>query len=299
MSLACRRRSTSWASISTSSGSRSERAGTGPRATTPISLQEAMRLMEELHASTAGAGAPGRRADGRADRDDRRRGARGCSGEQAARDLERSSELAEKLEEAGYLEQRGRELDAHRAGHPQDRDRRARRHLRPAQARPLGPPRDRRRAAPAAIRPTRPSRTSSATRSCSTCARRWERASSGKGRGCRCASTPDDFEVFRTELSTQCATVLMLDMSRSMIYRRLLARARRSRWRSTRSSAASSRATRSTSSASRSTRASSIPPTCPSRRPHRLALRHEHAARAPCSRASCSAATGAATGRSS
>ena len=29
---------------------------------------------------------------------------------------------------------------------------------------------------------------------------------------------PDDFEVFRTELQTQAATVVMLDMSRSMIY---------------------------------------------------------------------------------
>jgi uncharacterized protein with von Willebrand factor type A (vWA) domain len=29
----------------------------------------------------------------------------------------------------------------------------------------------------------------------------------------------DDFEVYRTELSTRCATVLLLDMSRSMIYR--------------------------------------------------------------------------------
>jgi uncharacterized protein with von Willebrand factor type A (vWA) domain len=29
---------------------------------------------------------------------------------------------------------------------------------------------------------------------------------------------PDDFEVFRTELSTQAATVVMLDLSRSMIY---------------------------------------------------------------------------------
>ena len=30
--------------------------------------------------------------------------------------------------------------------------------------------------------------------------------------------TPDDFEVFRTELRTQAATVVMLDMSRSMIF---------------------------------------------------------------------------------
>lgn len=30
---------------------------------------------------------------------------------------------------------------------------------------------------------------------------------------------PDDFEVFRTEEATRCATVLLLDMSRSMIYR--------------------------------------------------------------------------------
>ena len=37
------------------------------------------------------------------------------------------------------------------------------------------------------------------------------------GAGTPLRLTPDDFEVFRTELSTQASTVVMLDMSRSMI----------------------------------------------------------------------------------
>ena len=37
------------------------------------------------------------------------------------------------------------------------------------------------------------------------------------GAGTPVRLSPDDFEVFRTELSTQASTVVMLDMSRSMI----------------------------------------------------------------------------------
>jgi uncharacterized protein with von Willebrand factor type A (vWA) domain len=39
-----------------------------------------------------------------------------------------------------------------------------------------------------------------------------------RGAGTPVRLTPDDFEVFRTELLTQAATVVMLDLSRSMIY---------------------------------------------------------------------------------
>jgi uncharacterized protein with von Willebrand factor type A (vWA) domain len=39
-----------------------------------------------------------------------------------------------------------------------------------------------------------------------------------RGPGTPVALSPDDFQVFRTELQTQAATVVMLDMSRSMIY---------------------------------------------------------------------------------
>jgi len=40
-----------------------------------------------------------------------------------------------------------------------------------------------------------------------------------QGAGSPVKLTPDDFEVYRTELMTQCATVLLLDMSRSMFLR--------------------------------------------------------------------------------
>jgi uncharacterized protein with von Willebrand factor type A (vWA) domain len=39
-----------------------------------------------------------------------------------------------------------------------------------------------------------------------------------RGAGTPVRLVPDDFEVFRTELLTQSATVVMLDLSRSMIY---------------------------------------------------------------------------------
>ena len=39
-----------------------------------------------------------------------------------------------------------------------------------------------------------------------------------QGPGTPVRLAPDDFEVYRTELRTQAATVVMLDMSRSMIY---------------------------------------------------------------------------------
>jgi uncharacterized protein with von Willebrand factor type A (vWA) domain len=40
-----------------------------------------------------------------------------------------------------------------------------------------------------------------------------------QGQGSHVKLTPDDFEVYRTELLTQCSTVLLLDMSRSMFLR--------------------------------------------------------------------------------
>jgi uncharacterized protein with von Willebrand factor type A (vWA) domain len=40
-----------------------------------------------------------------------------------------------------------------------------------------------------------------------------------QGQGSTVKLTPDDFEVYRTELLTQCSTVLLLDMSRSMFLR--------------------------------------------------------------------------------
>ena len=74
----------------------------------------------------------------------------------------------------------------------------------------------------------RPSRTSSATRSISTCAGRcstpWAARRTHRPREPRPAtggsiSPPTDFEVHRTEQLTQTSTVLLVDMSRSMLLR--------------------------------------------------------------------------------
>ena len=73
----------------------------------------------------------------------------------------------------------------------------------------------------------RPSRTSSATRSTSTCAgtlfnalaaRRTRRRARGRGDR-RIRLAPSDFEVYRTEELTRSSTVLLVDMSRSMLLR--------------------------------------------------------------------------------
>ena len=52
-----------------------------------------------------------------------------------------------------------------------------------------------------------------------------------QGPGTPVRLAPDDFEVYRTELPTQASTVVMLDMSRSMIYAAASWPPRRSRWR--------------------------------------------------------------------
>src|SRR5213594_623112 len=132
-------------------------------------------------------------------------------GEESARDLERLKELAKKLEEAGYLERKGDrlELTARAIRKLRDifahlkRDRFGRHVVERRGA--GGDPTDE--------------------------AKRYEfgdpflldlketlmNAVERNGAGTPLRLSPDDFEVFRTELSTQASTVVMLDMSRSMI----------------------------------------------------------------------------------
>src|SRR5215467_6907614 len=137
-------------------------------------------------------------------------------GPEAARDLERLKDIAKKLEEAGYLERQG------------DRLRLTARAIRKIGDKALHDifarlKRDRFGRHAVEHRGAGGDRTD--------VAKRYEfgdpflldlretlmNAVERNGRGTPVRLSPDDFEVFRTELQTQAATVVMLDMSRSML----------------------------------------------------------------------------------
>jgi len=137
-------------------------------------------------------------------------------GEDAARDLDKLREIAKKLEEAGYLERRGDRLELTARAIRKIADKALRdifTHLR----------RDR------FGRHVVSHRGAGGDRSDDT--KRYEfgdpflldlketlmNAVERAGAGTPVRLSPGDFEVFRTELSTRAATVVMLDMSRSMI----------------------------------------------------------------------------------
>ena len=149
-------------------------------------------------------------------------------GDDAARDLEALDDLARRLEEAGYLTRDGERLEltprgsrrigqkvlddlfarppARRVRRPPDRPRRAGRGARGDDEavrvrRPV---------------PPRPPRRRWATR----CGREENAPAAGRRRGDRRVRlAPADFEVFRTEQLTRTSTVLLVDMSRSMLLR--------------------------------------------------------------------------------
>src|SRR5436190_19882385 len=137
-------------------------------------------------------------------------------GEDAARDLDKLREIAKKLEEAGYLERRGDRLELTARAIRKIADKALRdifTHLR----------RDR------FGRHVVSHRGAGGDRSDDT--KRYEfgdpflldlketlmNAVERAGAGTPVRLSPGDFEVFRTELSTRAATVVMLDMSRSML----------------------------------------------------------------------------------
>jgi uncharacterized protein with von Willebrand factor type A (vWA) domain len=154
-----------------------------------LGMDEAMRLMDEL---------------GQMDQLERElRGVEGAGdlerldaervgqllGEESRRDLERLRELTRKLEEAGYLERRGERLSL------------TARAIRKIGDKALGDifallKRDR------LLLDLRETLMNAVERS---------------GPGTPVALAPGDFEVYRTELSTRASTVVMLDMSRSML----------------------------------------------------------------------------------
>jgi len=182
-----------------------------------LSMREAMRVMEELQEMDQ-LERQLRRAKDPDDLDkiDRAEVER-LLGQEAARDLERLRELAKKLEEAGYLENKGGKLQLTARAIRKIGDKALRDvfdHLK----------RDRFGRHAVSRRGAGGDRTDDAKRYefgdpflldlRSTLMHAVERG--GPGTPVRLA--PDDFEVWRTELSTQAATVVLLDLSRSMLY---------------------------------------------------------------------------------
>ncbi|HKC96508.1 MAG TPA: VWA domain-containing protein [Methylomirabilota bacterium] len=137
-------------------------------------------------------------------------------GEESAQDLERLKELAKKLEEAGYLERKGDRLEL---------TARAIRKLGDKALKDIFATLKRDRFGRHAIERR------GAGGDPTDEAKRYEfgdpflldlkktlmNAVERNGAGTPVRLSPDDFEVLRTELSTQASTVVMLDMSRSMI----------------------------------------------------------------------------------
>lgn len=182
-----------------------------------LTMREAMRLMDELQRLDQ----LERQLQRVRDPDDLEkidsRQVERLLGEEAARDLERLRELTKRLEAAGYLERRGDQLELtaraiRKIGDKALRDIFA--HLK----------RDRFGRHAVERRGAGGDRTDQA--------KPYEfgdpfllglretlmNAVERRGPGTPVRLHPDDFEVFRTELLTQAATVLMLDMSRSMIF---------------------------------------------------------------------------------
>jgi uncharacterized protein with von Willebrand factor type A (vWA) domain len=181
-----------------------------------LTLSEAMRLMDELQQMTELEGQL-RRAQSPSDLEkiDPAQVER-LLGQESARDLERLRELAKKLEEAGYLEEKGGELALTARAIRKIADKALRdvfAHLK----------RDRFGRHRVEHRGAGGDRTDDTKRYefgdpflldlKETLMNAVERG----GPGTPVRLSPDDFEVSRTELSTQSATVVMLDMSRSMI----------------------------------------------------------------------------------
>jgi len=181
-----------------------------------LTLREAMRLMEELQQMDQ-LERQMRHAQSPEDLDtiDRAQVEK-LLGEEAARDLEKLREIAKKLEEAGYLERKGDRLELTARAVRRIADKALRdivAHLK----------RDRCRRHVVSHRGAGGDRADDTKHYefgdpflldlKQTLMNAVERG--GPGTPVRLA--PDDFEVFRTELSTRAATVVMLDMSRSMI----------------------------------------------------------------------------------
>ena len=165
--------------------------------------------IDQLENLLRGATSPGALAEVDIDR------ARDLLGDDAARSLDRLSELAKMLEEAGLIEQQGGPVRAHAGGHPQDRPERPRRPVPEAGPRQDGPARDRAHGrGPRAGYETKPYEFGDPFNL--HIERTVRNALQRTGGGTPVHLTPDDFEVERTEHMVRSSTVLMVDLSLSM-----------------------------------------------------------------------------------
>jgi uncharacterized protein with von Willebrand factor type A (vWA) domain len=188
------------------------------RGDAPLSLQEALRLMGQLHAlDRLDEELQAADRSGRVDRLDAS-AVRRALGDEAGEEAEALRRLAETLEAAGYLEQRGRRWRL--------TPRAVRKIAQRALAEVLGQ-----------LRRDRPGRHLVDARGAggdpADESKPYEfgdpflldlretlgNALRREGPGLPLRLAGEDFAVRRTELSTRCATALLLDMSRSMIYR--------------------------------------------------------------------------------
>jgi uncharacterized protein with von Willebrand factor type A (vWA) domain len=181
-----------------------------------LSLEEAMRLVEELQKMDAlERELKGVRKLEDLDRVDADRVAE-LAGEEARRDLERLQEIARKLEEAGYLEREGGELTLTARAIRKIADKALRDiFARLKRDRFGGHAMHRRGAGGDQTDESKPYEFGDPflLDLRETVMNAVER----RGPGTPVRLTPDDFAVVRTELRTQAATVVMLDMSRSML----------------------------------------------------------------------------------
>jgi uncharacterized protein with von Willebrand factor type A (vWA) domain len=181
-----------------------------------LTLDEALRVMDELARLAAlERDLKGVREVGDLDRIDRDR-LRDLLGEDAARDLDQLRDLVRRLEEAGYVERKGDRLELSARAIRKIADKALRDVFAHLKRDRFGRHRVSRRGAGGD--PTDESK-------------RYEfgdpflldlkqtvmNAVERRGPGTPLGLAPEDFAVHRTELSTQAATVVMLDMSRSML----------------------------------------------------------------------------------
>ena len=149
-------------------------------------------------------------------------------GDESAQDLQALQDLAKALEEAGYAEQQGERLELTPRGS---------RRLGPAGARPAlrqaaqgrvrraRPPsigrrrRAHRRIDGLGVRPPVPPRPAAHPRQTPSCGPRTRVEARAAREGGRLLLSPSDFSVFQTEELSDAATVLLVDMSRSMLLR--------------------------------------------------------------------------------
>jgi uncharacterized protein with von Willebrand factor type A (vWA) domain len=181
-----------------------------------LTLDQAMRLMEELQQMDR-LEAELRHAQGPDDlqKIDPAEVER-LLGPEAARDLERLRELTKKLEEAGYLERRGDRLDLTARAIRKIADKTLRDIFAHLKRDRFGRhPVEHRGAGVDKADDTKPYEFGDPF--LLDLKETLMNAVERQGPGTPVRLSPDDFEVFRTELSTQAATVVMLDMSRSML----------------------------------------------------------------------------------